>query len=146
MSDTTTKRTGPATPEGKRRASMNALKHGLTASSPQALEKVAQEYGIELLDIRVSIQSHYRPADPIEAELVERIALCLWRLRLSKAMEQRLIVRHPSLNRPGPAHERIMRYERLVDIHLHRAIATLAQKREDENKLTRQNDFRPRSF
>ena len=140
------KKSGPATPEGKRRSSMNALKHGLTASSPHALEKVAQELGIDYLDIRVRIHAHYRPFDPIEEELVDRVALCLWRLRLSQAMERRLIERRPSLNRPGPSHERIMRYERLVDIHLHRAIAALARKKEAENKSNPQNDSPSRSF
>lgn len=131
MSDTARKsRTGPNTPAGKLRCSMNALKHGLNAQSPQALQKIAEERGALLDKIQKRMRRHYRPTDPIEDELVMRIARCVWRLSISAAMEQRLMDRQPNAPRPGTTYEHILKYERLVDIHLHRAIATLERKRE----------------
>lgn len=126
--------TGPTTPEGKKRCSLNALKHGLTAKSPQAFDQLADEGGISFDDVLAEMTRHYAPADPVEKQLVVRIARCVWRLSLSAAMEQRLIERRPETIRPSASYDRILKYERLVDIHLHRALATLQRKRDGETK------------
>ena len=71
---TTTSRKGigaPKTPEGKRRVSINALKHGLNAESQQGLQEVARMIGREFEDILCEMLAHYQPADPIE-ELLAR--------------------------------------------------------------------------
>lgn len=139
-------RTGPKTPEGKRRSSLNALKHGLTAKSPQAFELITgtcQETFEEVLD---KMRSYYWPRDPIEDELVTRIARCLWRLKMASSMEGRMIGRNPELGRPGTSYDKIMKFERVVDIHLHRAISALDRKRESEKKPNEQNENYPRSF
>ena len=122
--------TGPTSPEGKHRCSLNALKHGLNATSPQALDALADAHAIPFEEVLEEMNHHYMPSDPIERQLVKRIARCVWRLSLSAAMEERLLETRPATMRPGTSYERILRYERLVDIHLHRAIATLAHKRE----------------
>jgi len=132
MSHSTTRSGGPKTAEGKLRSSLNALTHGLNAQAPHALQKMAEEHGVPLEDIVERMTLHYKPTDPIEEELVLRISRCIWRLSLSASMEKRLIDRQPDAPRPGTTYERIMRFERLVDIHLHRAIATLRRKRETE--------------
>ena len=36
---------GPKTTQGKRRSSLNALKHGIYAKTPKALEKVENQVG-----------------------------------------------------------------------------------------------------
>ena len=126
--------TGPRTPEGKRRSSLNALKHGLTATSPQALEHLAEQLRVDSQAILARVRDHYRPKDPIEEELVNRIAVCLARLQRSKAMEDRVVSRNPGQFKPGASCEGILRYERSVDIHLHRAITTLTRKRAMESK------------
>jgi hypothetical protein len=138
----TNKQTGPPTAEGKKRSSLNAMKHGLTANSPQAFDKLVGELCGDFNAILERTQNHYRPQDPIEEELVARIARCLWRLSMTSAMEQRMLDRNPDMNRPGASYERIMRFERLVDIHLHRAMATLAGKRAAENKNNSQNEMK----
>lgn len=127
---------GPKTPEGKKRCSLNALKHGLDASSGHAFEEIAREHGIPFDDVLAEMTRHYAPADPVECQLVLRIARCVWRLSLSASMEERLMERRPNALRPGVTYERILKYERLVDIHLHRALATLQRKREMEHKTT----------
>lgn len=142
---THTKKGGPATAEGKRKSSLNALKHGLTAQSPHALERIAEDAGVTFEEVLAEMVRHYQPADPVEKQLVMRIARCVWRLTLSAAMEQRLIERRPDAHRPGATYERILKYERLVDIHLHRALAAFQRKQELPNKSIPQNELPPRS-
>ena len=137
--------TGPKTPEGKRRSSLNALKHGLHATSPQAMELIARETGVDFETILEDMRAHYEPADPVERQLVNRIARCAWRLALAESMERRLIERCADPVRPAPSYQKILKYEQLVDIHLHRAITALARKRAAENKLTSHNELPPRS-
>ena len=123
---------GPKTEEGKKRSSLNALKHGLTARSPQALNVPEGETGVEFDWILRRMRRYYRPADPVEEELVRRIARCVWRLAQSEAMERRHLTRSPNLYMPDTWYKAILRFERVVDIHLHRAIRALIRKRAAE--------------
>jgi len=132
--------TGPRTRVGKKRSSLNALKHGLTARSRHALAEIAQQHGVPFDETLDEMNRHYQPADPVEKQLVLRIARCVWRLSLSAAMERRLMERCPNAHRPGTSYERILKYERLVDIHLHRALATLHRKRELDNAAPNKNN------
>lgn len=129
------KSTGPRTPMGKRRSSLNALKHGLHAKSPQALEVMAEEMQVSFEDILEDLKTHYHPMDPVEVQLVRRIARCLWRLANGEAMERRLLERRPDANRPSISYEKVMRYERFVDIHLYRAIEMLERKQSIRARL-----------
>jgi len=76
--------TGPRTPEGKQRSSLNALRHGLTGHTVvipsddlHAYKKFCAEFF-----------SHYSPAGPVERQLVQTIADSSWRLNRITAMEQ----------------------------------------------------------
>ncbi|WP_108682496.1 hypothetical protein [Methyloceanibacter sp. wino2] len=69
--------TGPKTAAGKARSRMNALRHGLTASSVVIPGEDAHEF--ELL--RAELVGHFAPRCALEMELVERLAVTLWRLR-----------------------------------------------------------------
>ena len=131
MPDTPTRRPGggPKTEEGKKRSSLNALKHGLKARSPQAYERMVEEIGYGYDQIVEEMYRHFCPADPMESHLVRRIARCVWRLTVSEAMEKRATEQATNTNRPNASCERILKYERLVDIHLHRAISALERSR-----------------
>src|SRR5712692_5712794 len=66
---------GPKTPEGKAVSSMNALRHGLTASGP-LLPGESQESFDELLK---EYMEEYEPDGPGERDLVHRMVVSKWR-------------------------------------------------------------------
>jgi hypothetical protein len=140
MNTISNSQTGPKTPEGKRRSSLNALKHGLTAQSPQALEVLAGQYEDAYTSVSDKMRAYYRPADPLEDELVKRISDCLTRLERARAMERHILSRRPVESRPTSSYERILRYERSIDLQLHRAISAMARKRETERIEKLQNE------
>jgi len=77
------KSTGPRTELGKSFSSVNAVKHGLR--SRQVV--IDGESQAEFDDFCRDLIDHYAPSGPIEASLVDRIAVCLWRLRRTESIE-----------------------------------------------------------
>lgn len=82
-----TRSRGPLTPEGKRRASQNAVTHGLLArqivmrdEKPEGLDAVMNQH----LD-------RLQPADGLEFSLIEEMVAAHWRLRRAWALETRLL-------------------------------------------------------
>jgi hypothetical protein len=69
--------TGPITPEGKARSSKNALRHGVYSVLPvvAGLEE-SEDWEIHYVGIFKSLA----PEGTLEEALVERVALCFWRL------------------------------------------------------------------
>jgi len=145
--NTPNRQTGPKTQQGKTRSSLNALKHGLTASSPHALEAVGRDCPVELQPYLDKVRAYYQPSDPVEEELVQRIARCLWRLARTADMELRLLQRPGISHRPSASNESIIRYERMVDMQFHRAIKALERKRAAHDRCVKksQNEIPPRS-
>lgn len=79
-----TRSTGPRTPEGKARSSMNAVKHGLTAQTavlpgedPEELRRFAED-----------LTARLRPMGPLQAILVQRVVSLAWKLRRVAAAEE----------------------------------------------------------
>ena len=68
---------GPRTQEGKKRARMNALRHGLTAKNIV----IGDEDPKEFEDLRAKLEHDLQPKTALERELLERLAGLLWRLR-----------------------------------------------------------------
>lgn len=133
---------GPRTPEGKLKVSLNALKHGLTAVSPQAREALLEKYQDDYEKTLMRMRRHYMPRDFLEEELVKRIARCLARLDRSADMERRLVQRTGDPCSPGASLRTLVTYERTVDIHLHRAVRALERKRDAEcGKNTKTNSL-----
>lgn len=120
---------GPRTPEGRKRSSLNALKHGLTARSKHGMEEITRVVGATYLDFVEVMTRHYRPIDPVEDTLVRRIARCAWRIHLSEKMEDHILNRRGWTTSPHSGRESLIRAERLIDVQLHRAIETLYKKR-----------------
>jgi hypothetical protein len=81
------KSTGPRTAEGKAAVAQNALRHGLTARQVVCFDEKAQDFAA----YHEALRAAFDPADAIEEQLVERIALCAWRMRRLSRIEARLI-------------------------------------------------------
>ena len=73
--------TGPRTPEGKRVARWNALKHGLLAREIVVPMGPGQENAEEFRFLLEQLHRDLRPTGALEEILVEKIAVCYWRLR-----------------------------------------------------------------
>ena len=78
------KSTGPRTPEGKARSSLNALRHGLTGH-------VIVMPGEDLAAYEAFVKEffdQYQPQDPTERQLVQQLAETSWRLNRVAAHEE----------------------------------------------------------
>ncbi len=69
--------TGPKTRTGKAESKMNAMKHGLLAADLV----VRGEDPVEFTRVLESLVDELQPQGPLEEQLVERVAACMWRLR-----------------------------------------------------------------
>ena len=80
--------TGPKTPEGKQRSSLNALRHGLTSGQIIVLP------GDDLQAYQRHVESYVhqcKPKGAIEAQLVQTLADTAWRLNRVSALENNLL-------------------------------------------------------
>jgi hypothetical protein len=131
---------GPKTEEGKRRVSTNALKHGLSATSEQAMEALEQTIGCSYAETLDRMRIYLKPMDPVEDVLVRRIARSTWRMMVTEKAENTVLSRRPDHIRVGKSYQAVIHTERFIDVHLHRAIAALQNKRgrecdKTQNKL-----------
>ncbi len=69
--------TGPRTRTGKAESKMNAMTHGLLATDLI----VRGEDPVEFTRVLESLVDELQPQGPLEEQLVERVAACMWRLR-----------------------------------------------------------------
>jgi len=78
--------TGPMSPEGKAKASLNALKTGLTGRTVVLPEEDLAEYKRHIEAYEVEL----KPVGRCEADLVQSIADCAWRLNRIPGLEMAL--------------------------------------------------------
>jgi hypothetical protein len=71
------KSTGPRSQGGKSRSRLNSRKHGLTAKTLIIVGECADDFD----QLRAELMDEHDPQSALEAELVERLAGILWRLR-----------------------------------------------------------------
>src|SRR5258707_15133591 len=74
---------GPKSPEGKKKSSQNARKHGLYALSPPTKNQEAYD------EYRQTFFDEWHPATPTEDLLVHELAMTSWLLRRLSATEGR---------------------------------------------------------
>lgn len=80
------KSTGPKSDRGKAAIGRNALGHGLTAERVICFDESEADFAAFAEGLRATLD----PADPVETQLAERIALCAWRLRRAYRVEAEL--------------------------------------------------------
>src|SRR5579859_261306 len=80
------KSTGPKTPEGKARSSLNALKSGIDAWS----HIIPGENPADLEALTAQFHDHYRPADPVQLSLVDTLVSTEWIQRRLRRIEAQL--------------------------------------------------------
>jgi hypothetical protein len=73
--------TGPKTPAGKQAVKWNAVKHGLLAKEAVIPVGEGQESKAEFTTVLARLREYLQPEGVLEEMLVERIAVCYWRLR-----------------------------------------------------------------
>ena len=79
--------TGPKSEAGKRKSSMNALRHGLTSQ----VVVMPTEDLIAYLDHSDAFHAEYSPVGPTETHLTQTLADCAWRLNRARALENNLL-------------------------------------------------------
>lgn len=77
------KSTGPKSERGTAAAAQNSLRHGLRAEKLTCFDEDAADFAA----FHQGQVAAFAPADEAEAQLVERITLCAWRLRRSARVE-----------------------------------------------------------
>ena len=94
---------GPATPEGKRRSSQNAIRHGLLARC--IVMKNESQTAFEALIAHHCDRLH--PADAFEFGFIEEMAAAYWRMRRAWALETRIFENHAKAQPPGDEIDRM---------------------------------------
>ena len=132
------KSTGPKTERGKALSAQNALRHGLRARTVISFDESEPDF----LAFHADIRADFEPADAVEEHLVERIAMCAWRLRRLYRVEaemfscwqdvaprrlEDLVIGAVFEYRPENM-ARISRYEIMIDRALHRAFVMLERR------------------
>ena len=90
------KSTGPKTGVGKARSRLNSRKHGLTAK----MLIISGEDADDFDELRTELMEQHDPQTAMEAELVERLAGILWRLRRVPLFEAAILgARHAEVSK-----------------------------------------------
>lgn len=135
------KSTGPKTSEGKEGVKWNALKHGLLSKVIVLRSEGSGETEADFAELLTQLREDVRPEGVLEEMLVEKIAICYWRLRRAIRCEVGEIRRNQaivalqlkklnidqsvnSLPQKG-AVDKILRYETAIERQLYRAISEL---------------------
>ncbi|MHC4442745.1 MAG: hypothetical protein ACYTA5_09140, partial [Planctomycetota bacterium] len=142
------KSTGPQTPEGKARSSQNALKHGLLARQILINDDDPNEKTEDFDQLLSDLVDELQPDGRIQSLLVQRIAVCYWRLRRAYRFEAQSLIRQRedefspfeelarsvSGRKPEPfarilPYEKrmtlLVRYESMIDRQLNKAMTQL---------------------
>lgn len=134
---------GPKTAAGRRRVSLNAVKHGYYAKTEAAMEVLAEKVGRDYNDLLAELREHFMPRDPLEELLVRRIARAAWRTFLTEAVENRELVKFGGMPGLTASYGDMIRNERFIDIQLHRALYALERKRSQEKMLQNKLSLQP---
>ncbi len=99
--------TGPKTRTGKAESKMNAIKHGLLAAELV----VRDEDPVEFAGVLENLVDELRAQGPLEEQLVERVAACMWRLRRLYRVEAEIFTYERLTIELDHASEEVAKYE-----------------------------------
>ncbi len=99
--------TGPKTRTGKAASKINAIKHGLLAAD----FVVRDEDPVEFAGVLESLIDEFQPQGPLEEQLVERVAACMWRLRRLYRVEAEIFTYETMTIALNNASEEVAKYE-----------------------------------
>jgi len=141
------KSTGPKTERGKALVAGNALRHGLRAEKLICFDEQEGDF----VAFHQAQRAVFAPADAVEEQLVERIAVCAWRLRRTYRVEAEMFNAfrqtkpqfHDTelatvFDRASQEMSVLSRYEVALDRAMHQAALMLERRqarREDEAVL-----------
>jgi hypothetical protein len=122
--------TGPRTPEGKAKSSLNNLRHGL-AGAFRVLDHESQS---EFDDLAAALCDEHQPATATEAILVQRLAEHFWLSRRAQNLQDAAIIGN------SPANLGLfLRYQTTNDRAFHKCLAELARLRKERRQFESQN-------
>ncbi len=101
--------TGPKTRTGKAESKMNAMKHGLLAEQVA----VRGEDPVEFTRVLESLIDEVQPQGPLEEQLVERVAACMWRLRRLYRVEAGILTHESLTIELDRAHDEVRSFEEI---------------------------------
>lgn len=131
--------TGPTSPEGKTKASLNAIKTGLTGRTVLLPTDIAAEYESHVSAYRKELA----PAGQLESDLVQSVAVISWRLQRIPALEMAIFAQgrvefadsfddyDPALHPAMTELQTFIKYEKQLR-NLQLQEARLARRREKE--------------
>lgn len=131
---------GPATPEGRARSALNAVRHGLRA---RRFLLLPEEDPAEFAAFAAAVRGSYAPGDAVEAHLVEGIAVAMWRELRADRIEAETMADIPPADEARscgtdlvgkPDHraslETVLRYRSQAQMELRRAQMLLLRHRQ----------------
>jgi len=130
-------RGGPRTPEGKARSAKNALRHGLRAARFALLPHEDPE---EFRALVAELRERYRPSDPVERELVDAIAVAIWREMRADRLEAEALADVPPADETrtcGSDLEKPAARAGLATIARYRTAAQMERRRASRSRASR---------
>ena len=104
---------GPKSRTGKAVSKMNAMKHGLLAADLV----VGDEDPAEFTRVLKHLVDEFQPQDPLEEQLVERVAACMWRLRRLYRVEAGILTYEALTIELGRARTEARGYEKVEELY-----------------------------
>ncbi|MDO8589315.1 MAG: hypothetical protein Q7T82_20010 [Armatimonadota bacterium] len=129
----TTKR-GPKTPEGKKRSSLNALKHGLTAKSPQAIDALDKDSTVKFRTCLTRVLEWAQPRGAVEERLARQLARNLWTLARIRDRHRQIQAHILLSTHPKRAAREVAQYKRHLCRRINEDSRFFEQKRKWENR------------
>jgi hypothetical protein len=136
-STTTGGPTGPRTPEGKAKSSLNNLRHGLTGQF-RVLDYESQEEFEEVLE---ALRDEHQPTTATEDILVSRLAEHAWLSRRAQCLQDGAILANSPHNLGL-----FLRYQTANDRGFHRCLNELSKLRKERRQFESQSAPPPQQF